>query len=403
MSLREWLRPLTQTKTVLGDGELTMDAWGRAKVINDFSLIHGLFTYDIPYQIWVLQENGTELLDISASTRTSSINGELVLKSGGTLNDVSQLHTKRHPRYQPNRGHLWSASIFLPGKTLLGERNFGLFNDENGVFFRLKSDGKLYAVLKSNNVETIEEEIKHLPETFDAEKGNTYDIQMQWRGVGDIYFFVGDPATGRSKLVHSFNLLGTQDAIIIANPALSASFEAINNGNEVTIKCGCVDVTSEGGNQVREQFATHQSNEVAVTDDVIFGLRVPLLFNGKTNTRDLRRARLSVSSDKKGTFSIYAGRNPTALTINVGAWVAHNGGNVEVFTPVLSTDSSLDRAKVNLIIKRSIQAGTNEYVTNPEPLHIDAFLSAGDYFFVTGTGSGASAVMSCTFEWGEEI
>lgn len=380
-----------------------MDAWGRSKVVNDFSLVHGLFTYGIPYQFWILLENGTELLNISSSTRTSSINGELVLKSGPSLNDESFLHTKRHPRYQPNRGHLWSASIFLPNKTASGERNFGLFNEENGVFFRLKSDGKLYAVLKSNNVETIEEEIKRLPETFDAEKGNIYDIQTQWRGVGDVYFFVGDPQTGRSKLVHSFNLLGTLDNISIANPALAASFVAINNGEEVTIKCGCVDISSEGGNQVREQFSTHQSNELAVTDDVIFALRVPSLFNGETNTRDLRRARLTVSSDKKGTFSIYSGRDSTALTITVGAWTPHNGGNVEVYTPLASTDSSLDRNKVNLIITRPIQGGVNEYVTNPDPEHIDAYISAGDYFYVTGTGSGASALMSCTFEWGEEI
>jgi len=401
--MRDLLRPLTQTKTVLGDGELTMDAYGRAKVVSDYSVLHSLFTFDIPYQLWIMEENGTELLDISTSTRSGSVGGELVFKSGPVLNDESHLHTKRHPRYQPNRGHVWSASIFLPDKNLEGERNFGMFNHESGVFFRLKADGKLYAVLKNGGVETMEEEIKHLPEGFDVEKGNLYDIQMQWRGVGDIYFFTSDSATGRSKLVHSFDLVGTRDSIVMPDPALSAAFVAINKGDEVTIKSGCIDVSSEGGNKTREQFSVSTGNEVTVTagGDPIYALRIPLLHHGQTNTRDLRRARLIVTSSKKGEFEVYSTRDTTAFVINTGSWTPHNGGNIEVFLPVLAADSELDTAKAGLFCGRFLQANVTEYVTNPDSDHIDCFLTAGDYFVVIG--KGATADMRCSFEWGEEI
>lgn len=49
----------------------------------------------------------------------------------------------------------------------------------------------MYGVIRKGSVDT-----KYLLVTdgefadFDASKGNTYDIQMQWRGVGDVTFNV---------------------------------------------------------------------------------------------------------------------------------------------------------------------------------------------------------------------
>ena len=76
-----------------------------------------------------------------------STDGLMVLSSGA-LNEKRQLRSFRHPRYQPNRGHLYSISAILPSADALGERSFGLFTSEAGIMFRLRA-GALYVVRRT--------------------------------------------------------------------------------------------------------------------------------------------------------------------------------------------------------------------------------------------------------------
>lgn len=65
----------------------SMDAWGRPKSYKDLSILHGVFTYDVPNSLWIVKENNIELLDNSTSTRvySSTISdgglGRLIVKS----------------------------------------------------------------------------------------------------------------------------------------------------------------------------------------------------------------------------------------------------------------------------------------------------------------------------------
>ena len=123
-------------KDGLGSG-INLDAWKRQKVVIDRSIFHGMFTFSIPSQTW------KELFDDveqSIITKAQSVDGEGVFTSG-TLNQKVRVSSYRFPRYEPNRGHLYSVSAFMPSPTASGERNFGIFYKESGVFFRLKSTG----------------------------------------------------------------------------------------------------------------------------------------------------------------------------------------------------------------------------------------------------------------------
>lgn len=158
-----------------GKGDLAIDAWGTQKVVQDVTILHGMFTSGVPSDTWKESINGVEQAGFS---NAASVDGELVLSSNGVLNDEVKLSTFRHPRYQPNRGHRYAISAFLPSPTAQGQRDFGLFTEYSGVFFRLKSDGNLYAVRRTtiNAVTTDTEHLCTLPASFDLEKGNTYDI-----------------------------------------------------------------------------------------------------------------------------------------------------------------------------------------------------------------------------------
>ena len=382
----------------MGAGDLAVDVWGTPKTSVAHSIFHGLFTFDVPPTMWFIEENDIEVLNAD-STGATSVNGALVVNTSG-LTSVT-VNSRRHPRYQPNRGHLWSSALILPGKLLDGVRDFGLFDGHNGVFFRLKSDGNLYAVLRSGGVETHEELIT-IPDTFigfDVEKGNIYDIRFQWRGVGNYFFYIGNPATGASELVHQISNLGTLTALSMENPSLMLAFKATKTTEDVTMLVGCADVTSENGNSDREQYG-EASTEVAgisAGDGVLAVLNPLLAPNGEMNTRDLRLARITIGADKKAVFKVYQTRDATAIV--GGTWTAEKVGS---FVESNSTITSVDIAKMDPFTTFRVAAGAQTDRINPSPLTIDFFGIHGDYLVIVCT-EGSSVAVDASIEYGEEI
>lgn len=376
------------------------NAWGTPKVSNDFSLVHGLFTFDVPASQWLLYENGTE---VSSFTAATSSGGLLSLSSNG---NTSYLQHRRHARYQPNRGMLWSASMVFPSPNGDGVRDFGMVGDD-GVFFRLKpvdGVGTLHAVRMKAGV--IQQEVAiDMPFTIDYSKGNIYDIQMQWRGVGNIKFFVGNPDTGVPQLVHEFKLLNTLTALSTADAAMCVGFRATNTTEDVIIQCGCVDLTSEGGTKDKEEYASAYAEGVSIsTDTPVIVVRQPATISGKFNSRDVRLARITVQCDKKAVFKVWTTRNATTIT---GATFkpVNNGSFVETdsisMNPTAVRATSVTTANMKFITAIPVLALNREETTNPAPDTIQFFLVQGDYLVVTGTAPSGNAEV--VVEWGEEI
>ena len=385
-----------------GFGDLTTDAWGRQKVSADYSLFHSLFTFDIPATLWLYYENSVE---VPVSTTVTSINGLANVSSGG---NVSTLSARRHPRYQPNRGQLWSASMIFPNPDADGIRDFGLFDDGNGVFFRLKQVdgvGRLHACLLRGG-STVRDELITIPFDIDLSKGNIFDIQMQWRGVGNIKFFAGNPETGASELIHTLNLLNTLTTLSTEDAAMSCSFRSTNVTEDVTLQCGCVDLTSEGGGINREQYGSAFAENVAVngTNSPVLVIRQPLLISGKQNTRDIRFARATVKCSKKGTFKVWTGRDPAGI-IGATFQEINNGSFVETDSPDVVAGAvratSINTSLLRYITSISVEATVRTEVVNPSRETIEFFLIHGDYVIITGTFSAATA--EAVIEWGEEI
>lgn len=387
----------------LGKGDLVTDAWGIQKISYPFSLFHGMWTYDIPPQMWFMYHNGTQ---VYTSTNIVSSGGVAKVATSGAV-DVALLESKECPRYQPNRGHLYSTALWCPSKTAAAVRDFGLFTAENGVFFRLKSDGKLYAVQRSAGIETREELIDTSVLTgFDVQKNNIYDIQFQWRAAGNYLFYIGDPATGVSKLVYTFDNLGKLTAASMENPALPIAYKVTNAGADAEINIGCADVTSENGQLDVHQYDSAYSESVATTgnDKPVLIVKSPLQINGKTNTRTVQLARITVTCDKKATFKVWATRDPAAIT---GATYAPIGAGSYIETDSPNVAAGAVRATaVNTALLRNItaipvQAGISRQVDNPLRERITFPLVRGDYLVITVSGTGVSS--EAVAEWGEQI
>lgn len=62
---------------------INLNAWGGQKVSQDYSLLHSIFTYDIPKASFKELFNGSEL--IGAFTNATSLDGKLNLEAGSTL------------------------------------------------------------------------------------------------------------------------------------------------------------------------------------------------------------------------------------------------------------------------------------------------------------------------------
>lgn len=368
------------TKGGIGSG-LTEDAWGIPKVSIPRSLIHGLFTFNIPPSMWFSYEDGVQ---VYTPGNITSVGGAAHIVADA-VSTVSLLESRETPRYQPNRGHLFSTAGWFPNKLADGERDFGLFTAENGVHFRLKTDGLLYAVRRTNGAVVQEELIDTSILTgFDVEMNNIYDIQYQWRSAGNYHFYIGDPATGASKMVHHFKLLGTVAATTMENPALPVAFKATRITEDVVMNIGCDDVTSENGLTDTEQYESAYSEDATVngTDVPILVIRQPLTINSQVNTRTVTLARVTAKCAKKATIKVWATRDPSSI---VGAtFVAIN-----------------DVSKLKFITAIPVEANVSREVDNPHRGRIEFPIVRGDYLVVTGTAS--TTVATAIIEWGEQI
>ena len=376
-------------------GDLTADAWGVPKVSLPYSLFHGLFTYDVSASQWFLFHGSTQ---VYTSTNIVSTKSAGAITANAAQPSVT-LQSRDCPRYQPNRGHLHSTALWCPSETADGVREWGLSTTENGVFFRLKADGLLYAVQKSGGVETKEEVIDTSGVSgFDVQKGNVYDIQYQWRGVGNYNFFIN------LVNVKTFANLGTLTALSMENPALPAHFKAVRTTADVTINVGCVDISSENGSdnrlQPRVAYANISRNG---TDIPVVSIFNPLQISSKTNTRTIYPVRMGFSCDKKAIFKIWRHRDASLLTgetfvaLGAGSFVQTDSPDT-VAGAVAATAATV--ASMELIDVINLQAnGAVDWKRSDTRTDFD--LVRGDYLTITATTN--TGLCDVVIDWGEAL
>ena len=390
---------------------LMTDAWSRLKTSRDVSLFHGMFTESIPAFLWREVLDGAEQ---SVFNQATSVNGKMRLESTVTGGEVIGLCSFRNPRYEPNRGHLYSVSAFVPDKSALGIRNFGIFTSDAGVFFRVRTNG-IYAVIRTtidNNVIEIEELIT-LPPDIDIEKGWTYDIQFQWRGVGVYYFFIGQ------RLVHTIDTEGSRTELTMWNPAAPCAFECINDGAVVAIECGCVDVTSEGGKDNGKTYGSiSYNNESGQTDNTISGFNVPilvvrnkLLIGSRVNTRDVVSLLATAYSDQRSLLRVWATRDETAIALNGQAWTDFGDGHIEYINyrldsagNTIASEMTFDTTKAQLVFGSRVDIDNSYSTSALFEGRTEIYQNAGDIFiFTMHRENGIGANVGVTYEFAEAI
>ena len=391
-------------KVELAKNDLGYDAWGKPKVTIDNSLFHGMFTYNVPVTVWAEHLNGVEQGTFQNAT---SLNGKLNLTSGVTLSDVSYLHTFRNPRYEPNRGHIFSTSVFLPNPTGAGTRRWGYFTAESGAFFELTSVG-LYGVVRTT-VDSTTTDSRFLIDTtgIDLSKGNIYDIQMQWRGVGDYNFIVN------KKIALTVELLGTQTELSMYNPANPIAFECENLGEEVVLQAGCVDITSEGGEDNGKSYGSmnisNESGQVSIT-----GFNTPVIamkslgtVNGLINTRDTLFLLVNAYADQRALVRVWQTRDFTSITENDQVWKDFGDGHlqyIEYDNPNVGAPMTFDTAKAELVFGSRIDQDQTYTTTALFENRTSIYMHPKDMFIITvHRETGTACNVGVAVEFAEEI
>jgi len=413
-------RELSPTKyggrqQILGIGDLVVDAWGRQKVINDLSLLHGLFTYDVPPLIWKEYANGTEQL--GTGIQATSVDGALNLES--TTGNNAALYSLRHPRYQPNRGHLYSGALWFPTPNEAGTiREWGLqYGDRCGIFFRLTDDG-LYAVRLRKSVEKVVAQIP-LPAGFDITKGHLYDIQYQWRGVGNYFFYVDQELAYTDE---NIGLLGEGELPTICNPALPVFFKVTGDAK---LRCGCVDVTSEGGTSSNLKYrsvttgvdvASIHTSKTYADGVAVAALRVPNLFQSLPNTRDAILNRVTTFCKDEATTAVFAFRDPSILggiatntdpalgwapTAIDSSYEYMIGGDGSTLATTFEANHTALNSTLLVAVRQEMDMPNQLF--NPNPSAAPFYITAGDYIVVTVYPDGGGKNTGCTIEWAEEV
>ena len=153
----------------INKNDLGYDAWGRLKSVADRSLFHGMFSFNVPVSKW---KEYIDDVEQTAITRSTSVDGALHLQAGATLNDKTRLQSFRNPRYEPNRGYLYSTACIIENPSALMNRSFGSATPENGVFFSLES-GVLYGIVRTTRGGITTEDKNAIDTTgIDLSKGN---------------------------------------------------------------------------------------------------------------------------------------------------------------------------------------------------------------------------------------
>lgn len=397
--------------------ELGKDAWGRHKTIKDHSLFHALFTYDIPNRIWeefsIDSSDNYTALPVTG-TNAASVLGELHISSGSVADEGAVLLSKRHPRYQPNRGHLYSTAGWFPDPELEGTRKWGLMCGclaevrRSGVYFEIEGDGvdfAMYVVLKSYGVIKERKDITSLlPSGFDVTKGALYDIQFQWRGVGNYKFFINQ------ELIYEMERLQQDSSLTLWNPSLSIGYEVVTlTTTPVEMRFGCADVTSEGGSAGRRSLNSVSTGEDLIDVDntivPVIAVRVPRVvdYNGVTvvNTRDLVINNIITwTRDESGTY-VYLARDTVAPNLDGMTWgnLFDSPVNTKIGGKSSALDSAfnLDKNNLTLVMHEWDDTDVKNRIINRDQDVAPFNITAGDILVIavrsiSGTDENASTV-----------
>ena len=380
---------------------------GQTQIIKEYR-----FTYDIEAtSFWDRSTGGGSLTHeplratVHASTGTTA---------GDSVARTSHFY---HP-YIPGIGNSVEMSIELGdiGKTNL-ERCWGIFDDDNGIFFRHDENG-LNVVIRTNITGTPTEVAINqvdfsddpvdgtdsLGLTLDVTKGNIYYIDFQWLGAGRVNFGIFSPE-GERILMHVMTHANTVALPYIQTATLPIAIEQINNGavvsgSEMRWLCGTVFHTSLT-NPDTQKYATSILPKSTIAEVPVVSFRPALtVISGQTNRAlaSFESLRIVNTSSEPALVSIYAGNT---LTGAVFARVSNSVLEEDTTATALAGGRKVNSMVIAPNATEKIMA-SDDTSAHALALFLNADGTTQRVFTITAQSlTGASTSIAAGVNWGE--
>lgn len=233
------------SRTDPGDGNYALHVWDATKHEQLSAFGELLVAQLFPLTAWRFDYGSVPNTRLYNTTGTA--NGGAVsisqsraqLDTSTAVNGVARLSTNRRLRYLPGMGGLIrftavfdtpkSSSYQIVGCGDTGDGFFMGYSDTNFSVGYRRSGADNY--ISSSNWNGI-------PQGFNPQLGNVYQIRYQWLGYGYIRYYVlhpTEPALG-FVLLHTVIYPNTSQLTSILNPTLPLMAEVGNNGNNTNLR-----------------------------------------------------------------------------------------------------------------------------------------------------------------------
>lgn len=210
-------------------------------------------------------------------------------------------------------------------------RAWGYFDDGNGLFFRLT--GTALAIVERTDVSGSPVDTAYAQAswnvdplngtgasgvTLDVSKGNIFEIELQWFGVGTTRYFVN------GILVHQVRHANALTTVYMRTANLPVQIRVVNTGASAagSLTLVCARVAAQGQNQEPHEWtygaASVVDKIVPVTEIPILSIRPKALYNSIVNRSWLIPHHMTVSTeDYKISYRLIAN-----ATLTGASWVS---------------------------------------------------------------------------------
>jgi hypothetical protein len=240
-------------------GGTNLDAFGRLRVSNPFTLFDGSLRYRDDEFRWnqVDTGNGLSVFQPNESTMLMTVAGN---------GDSAVRQSKQVFSYQPGKSLLTMATFVMNTPTAGLRQRVGYFGAQNGVYFEVDGTTVNLVIRKytSGSVDDTTEKVSQSAWNGDrllgtGASGITLDVthsqifwcDVEWLGVGSVR--AGFVINGQFIVCHTFHHANIFDRVYMTTASLPVRYELSSTGAAGTMRAICSTVISEGGYSNRSQ------------------------------------------------------------------------------------------------------------------------------------------------------
>lgn len=326
----------------------------------------------------------------------------------------ARLRTNTYYRYQAGKATRVKLTCYHADTGQTNQRrDWGQFDDNNGIFWRVSGPGALAIVVRSSTsgapAETSTPRASWYDPmdgtgpsgvTLDVTKGNIYELEYQWLGVGLVRGFInGIP-------VFQLNFPNTIGAPYMRTATLPVQFEIVNTAASAvaSITSICSSVISEAGTDPPHlDFGAFNSADITITTErPILSIRPTATFQGIEN-RCLLIPKILIVSCESGRLGYRMVLNPATLTgAAFSAVDAQSAAEFDIAATALTGGTTLLRGMLPNTNDNAIVYIDDVFNTLGRKLRLNAFATARDTLTITAVNEGAGPTARASITWGEE-